>query len=87
MDDVKKILENKEVNLLSVEISDYLKGKIDDDDRMYVNEMVEDIVKKLTLTDVVKQSEQLPTTCVIDMPDSKYCDCSGECKWCENIRR
>ena len=60
MDDVKKILENKEVNLLRVEISDYLKGKINDDDRMYVNEMVGGIVKKLTLTDVVKSdSEQL----------------------------
>ena len=41
----------------------------------------------LALFNVVGQSEQLPPRCVMDMPASKYCDCSGECKWCENIRR
>lgn len=44
-------------------------------------------VKKFSLGAVVEQREQLPPTCVMDMPDSKYCDCSNECRWCENISR
>jgi len=45
--ELKKELENKKVNLLRIGISDFLKGKIDDSDRMQVNDMVKDIVKNL----------------------------------------
>lgn len=52
-----------------------------------VDAFVEGYKKAFALYGVVGRSEQLPPTCVMDMPDSKYCDCSNECKWCENIRR
>jgi len=51
---------------------------------VYINKATDDI---LALFNVVGQSEQLPPRCVMDMPASKYCNCSNECKWCENIKR
>ncbi len=54
----------------------------------YTTNDIEKVADEIcSLFSVVGQSEQLPPTCVMNMPDSKYCDCSGECKWCENIRR
>ena len=50
-------------------------------------DLAERIVKLFSIPDVVGQSEQLPPRCLMDMPDSKYCDCCNECKWCENIIR
>ena len=48
----KKILENKEVNILRMEISDFLRDKITDSDRMQVNDMIRDIVKKILLNEL-----------------------------------
>jgi hypothetical protein len=41
----------------------------------------------LVLYNVVGQSEQLPSTCIDGFDDDKFCDRSGECEWCKDIRR
>ena len=41
----------------------------------------------LALFNVVGQSEQLPPKCLDGFDDDKFCDRSGECEWCKDIRR
>lgn len=45
------------------------------------------IMQALRIHDVVGQSEQLPPKCLDGFDDDKFCDRSGECKWCKDIRR
>jgi hypothetical protein len=52
-----------------------------------MQEVLEDIVKKLNTPAVEGQSEQLPPTCLDGFDDDKFCDRSGECQWCKDIRR
>lgn len=46
-----------------------------------------DFVEALRIHDVVGRSEQLPPTCIDGFNDDKFCDRSGECEWCKDIRR
>jgi len=48
--ELEKILANKDVNILRVKISDFLKDKITDSERMQINDMVKDIVNILVIT-------------------------------------
>lgn len=41
----------------------------------------------LRLFSVVGRSEQLPPTCIDGFDDDKFCDRSGKCEWCRDIRR
>ncbi len=44
-------------------------------------------LKALSLPNIVQQSEQLPPKCLEGFDDDKFCDRSGECEWCKDIRR
>lgn len=50
--------------------------------RQFINEN-----QALRIHDVVGQSEQLPPKCLDGFDDDKFCDRSGECEWCKDIRR
>ena len=79
-------------------IGNHMEGKATDQDLIKMAYEVDkyllkhphphDLIKNnVGLSNVVGRSEQLPPTCIDGFDDDKFCDRSGECEWCKDIRR